>query len=116
MRSPRGFLGSIVLLLALPIAVLTQVLFGSGSAVAIHVALAVGCVLVSFSAFDFGTPRWVAWIGCVSAGAFAAIFLVQAASALIGTIRSPISPIKCSEIGRRRCCSACINSGLLGCC
>ena len=32
MRSPRGLLGSLVLLLALPIAVLTQVLFGSGSA------------------------------------------------------------------------------------
>ena len=84
MRSPPGLLGSLVLLLALPIAVLTQVLFGSGSAVAIHVALAAGCGLVSFSAFDFGTPRWLAWIGCVSAGAFAVIFLLQAASTLIG--------------------------------
>jgi hypothetical protein len=77
-------LGSLVLLLALPIAVLTQVLFGGGSAVAIHVALAAGCVLVSLSAFDFGTPRWLAWLGCVSAGAFAAIFLLQAVSTLIG--------------------------------
>jgi hypothetical protein len=84
MRSPGGLLGSLVLLLALPIAVLTQVLLGSGSAVAIHVALAAGCGLVSFSAFDFGTPRWLAWIGCVSAGAFAIIFLLQAASTLIG--------------------------------
>ena len=71
-------------MLALPIAVLTQVLFGSGSGIAIHLALAVGCVLVSLSAFDFGTPRWLAWIGCVSAGAFAVIFLSQAASTLIG--------------------------------
>lgn len=85
MRSPRGVLGSLVLLLALPIAVLTQVLLGSGSGIAIHVALAVGCVLVSLSAFDFGTPKWLAWVGCVSAGAFAAIFLVQAASSLIGS-------------------------------
>jgi hypothetical protein len=83
MRSLRGFLGSLVLLLALPIAVLTQVLFGGGSAIAIHVALAAGCGLVSFSAFDFGTPRWLAWIGCVSAGAFAVIFLSQAASTLM---------------------------------
>jgi hypothetical protein len=60
MRSPRGLLGAIVLLLALPIAVLTQVLFGSGSGLAIHFALAVGCLLLSFSAFDFGTPRWIA--------------------------------------------------------
>ena len=73
-----------MLLLALPIAVLTQVLLGSGSGIAIHVALAVGCVLVSLSAFDFGIPKWLAWVGCVSAGAFAAIFLVQAASSLIG--------------------------------
>jgi len=70
--------------LALPIAVMTQVLVGSGSAVAIHLALAAGCILVSFSAFDFGTPRWLAWIGCVSANVFAAIFLVQGTSSLIG--------------------------------
>jgi hypothetical protein len=41
-------------------------------------------VLVSFSAFDFETPRWIAWVGCVSASAFAAIFLAQAASSLVG--------------------------------
>lgn len=70
-------------MLALPVAVLTQVLLGSGSGVTIHVALAVGCALLSLSAFDFKTPRWVAWIGCVAAGAFAVIFLLQAASELI---------------------------------
>ena len=59
-------------------------LFGGGSAVAIHLALAAGCLLVSLSAFDFGTSRWLAWLGCVSAGAFAAIFLLQAVSTLIG--------------------------------
>jgi hypothetical protein len=84
MRSPRGFAGSLGLVLALPIAVLTQVLFGGGSGLAIHLALAAGCVLVSLAAFDFGTPRWLAWAGCVSANAFAAIFLVQAASSLVG--------------------------------
>lgn len=83
MQSPRGFLGAIVLLLALPIAVLTQVLFGSGSEIMVHLALAVGSVLVSFSAFNFETPRWIAWIGCVSTSALAAIFLVQGASELI---------------------------------
>jgi hypothetical protein len=82
-RSPRGFLGSIVLVLSLPVAVLTQVLLGSGSSVAMHVALTVGCTLVAISAFDFETPRWVAWTGCLAAGAFAAIFLLQAASELM---------------------------------
>jgi hypothetical protein len=82
-RSPLGFLGSGVLLLALPVAVLTQVLLGSGSGVTMHVALAVGCALLSLAVFDFKTVRWIAWTGCVAAGAFAAIFLVQAASELI---------------------------------
>jgi hypothetical protein len=82
MRSPRGFLASIILLLALPVAVVTQVLLGSGSSVAMHLALAVGCTFIALSAFDFETPRWVAWTGCVAAGTFAAIFLVQAASEL----------------------------------
>lgn len=70
--------------MALPIAVLVQVLFGSGSSTTVHFVLAAGSVLVSLSAFDFETPRWIAWIGCVSAGVFAAIFLVQAASSLVG--------------------------------
>ena len=83
MRSPRGFLGSIVLLLALPVAVLTQVLAGSGSSLAMHVALAVGCTLVALSAFDFETAGWIAWTGRLAAGAFAAIFLLQAASEVI---------------------------------
>jgi hypothetical protein len=83
MRSPRGFLGSIVLVLALPVAVLIQVLLGSGSSLTMHVALMVGCTLVALSAFDFETPRWIAWMGRVAAGAFAAIFLLQAASELM---------------------------------
>ena len=84
MRSPRGFLGSVVLLLALPIAVLAQLLLGSGSGVTIsNVALAVGCALLLLAVFDFETARWIAWPGCVAAGGFAIIFLLQAASELI---------------------------------
>jgi hypothetical protein len=83
MRSPRGYLGSIVLVLALPLAVLTQVLLGSGSSLAMHVMLTVGCTLIALSAFDFGTPRWVAWVGRAAAGAFAAIFVLQGASELM---------------------------------
>ena len=63
--------------MALPVAVLTQVLLGSGSSLAMHVMLTVGCIFIALSAFDFGTPRWVAW---AAAGALAAIFLLQAAS------------------------------------
>src|ERR687890_2440258 len=59
MRSPRGVLGSLALLLALPIAVLTQVLFGGGSAVAIHVALAAGCGVLFLSPLAFRQPGGV---------------------------------------------------------
>ena len=83
MRSPRGFVGSIVLVLALPIAVLAQVILGSGSSLSMHVMLTVGCTLIALSAFDFGTPRWVAWVGRAAAGAFAAIFVLQGASELM---------------------------------
>lgn len=70
-------------MLALPIAVSVQLLLGSGSGPTMHLALAVGCTLVALAAFDFETPRWVAWSGSVAAGAFAVIFLLQAASELL---------------------------------
>lgn len=76
-RSPRGFLGAIVFLLAVPIAVSTQLLFGSGSGAMIHFALATGSVLVAISVFDFETRRWINWIGCVAMSALAAVFFLQ---------------------------------------
>jgi hypothetical protein len=83
LRSPRGFLAAIVLLLAVPVAFLSQILFGSGIGTTIHLALGAGCVLLAFAIFDFKLPRWINWIGCVSAGALGAIFLLQAAALLI---------------------------------
>jgi hypothetical protein len=83
MRSPRGFLASVVLVLALPVAILIQALLGRGASLTMHVALTVGCVLLSLSAFDFETPAWVAWVGRAASGVFAAIFLLQTASELI---------------------------------
>ena len=82
-KSPRAFLGSVVLVLALPVAILIQVLLGSGASLTMHLALTVGCVQLSLSVFDFETPVWAAWIGRVAAGAFAVIFLLLAASELI---------------------------------
>ena len=83
MRSPRGFLAAIVFLLALPIAVLYQMLFGNGAAAVLHLAFALGSVLLSLAVFDFQMPRWITWTGCVSAGALAAIFLLQGVADLI---------------------------------
>jgi hypothetical protein len=83
MRSPRGFLAAVVFLLALPLAVLYQMLFGNGAAAVLHLAFALGSVLLSFSVFDFKLPRWINWIGRVSAAALAAIFLLQGVADLI---------------------------------
>jgi hypothetical protein len=83
MRSSRGFWGAIFILLAVPAAVLAQVLLGSGSAITVHVALAVGSVLVSLSLFDFRVPAWITWIGSAAMGGLAAIFFLQAVSSLV---------------------------------
>ena len=83
MRSPRGFFAAIVLLLALPIAVLCQMVFSIEIEIPLHFMLAISSVLMSLAVFDFKIPRWITWIGCVSTGALAAIFLLQAVSLLI---------------------------------
>src|SRR5215212_8613040 len=83
MRSPRGLLAAVVFLLAVPVALLFQNLFGSGAETTIHLALGAGSVLLASAVFDFKLPRWINWIGCVSAGALALIFLLQAVALLV---------------------------------
>src|SRR5215216_3845928 len=83
MRSPRGLLAAVVFLLAVPVTLLFQNLFGSGASTAIHLALGAGSVVLAFAVFDFKLPRWINWIGSVSAGALGAIFLLQAVALLI---------------------------------
>ena len=82
-RSPRGLLAAIVFLMAVPVTLLVQILFGSGASTAIHLALGAGSVVLAFAVFDFKLPRWINWIGSVSAGALGAIFLLQAVAQLI---------------------------------
>jgi hypothetical protein len=83
MRSPRGFAAAAVLLLAVPVTGLYQMVFANGAAIVIHVALAVGFVLLSFSVFELGTTGWMNWIGCAATSALSAIFFLQAVSELI---------------------------------
>jgi hypothetical protein len=82
-RSPRGLLAAIVFLMAVPVTFLFLILFGSGASTAIHLALGAGSVVLAFAVFDFKLPRWINWIGSVSAGALGAIFLLQAVALLI---------------------------------
>lgn len=82
MRSTKRLLGSIFILLAVPAAVLTQVLLGSGSSVAVHLMLAAGSLLISLAVFDFRLPKWITWMGCAAIGGLAFIFLLQGLSDL----------------------------------
>jgi hypothetical protein len=82
-RSPRGVLAASVCLLAVPVALLVQLMVGSGAELVLHLVGGVGCLLTAFAVFDFKPPRWLPWIGCLSIGAFGATFLLQGISQLL---------------------------------
>jgi hypothetical protein len=82
-RSRRGVLAAIVCLLAVPVALLFQLIVGSGAEIVLHLVGGVGCLLTAFAAFDFEPPRWLPWVGCLSIGAFGATFLLQGISQLV---------------------------------
>jgi hypothetical protein len=83
MRSPRGFFAALVLLFAIPSALLGQVVFGIEFEIPFHFLIAIGSGLIALAVFDFKLPRWSTWLGSVSSGAVAAIFLLQGVSLLI---------------------------------
>jgi hypothetical protein len=83
MRSPRGFVAALVLLFALPIALLGQAAFGIDAEMTLHFLLALTAGLVALAVFDFKLPRWITWLGSVSSGAVATVFLLQGVNGLI---------------------------------
>jgi hypothetical protein len=68
------------MLLALPVTIASQVLGPDAPAIVIHIALGASMLALALAVFDFPLPRWVNVIGSASAGAFGAIFLLQALS------------------------------------
>ena len=82
-RSLRGVLAASVCLLAVPVALLFQLIVGSGAEIVLHLVGGVGCLLTAFAAFDFEPPRWLPWVGCLSIGAFGVTFLLQGISQLL---------------------------------
>jgi hypothetical protein len=83
MRSSRGFFAAFVLLLGIPISLLGQVVFGIDVEITLHFVFALTAGLVALAVFDFKLPARITWMGCVSSGALAAIFLLQGVSQLI---------------------------------
>ena len=72
---------------------------GAGAEIVIHAALALGAALMSLAVFDFRTARWIAWAGCVSTGALAAIFLLQGVSELVA--HAPLTYLVYQVLGQR---------------
>ena len=84
MRSIWAVAAAVTILLALPLAVATQVLGLGENApqVVVHVVLTIGMLLFVRAIFDFGLPGWINAIGAISAALFGMIFLLQAISSL----------------------------------
>ena len=77
MRSPRGFFAALVLLFGIPIALLGQAVFGIDVEITLHFVFALTTGLIALAVFDFKLPSWITWLGSLSSGAVAAIFLLQ---------------------------------------
>ena len=82
MRSNWAVAAAVTMLLSLPLAVASVALGENAPDIVVHVVLATGMLLFVRAVFDFALPRWINMIGALSAGAFAAVFLLQAASRL----------------------------------
>src|SRR3954453_3817137 len=77
MRSPRGLLASIILLLTVPVALAVAIVTGGAAEPIVHFGVGIGSLVLAAAAFDFGLPRPVAWRGGVVAAAFGSIFVRQ---------------------------------------
>jgi hypothetical protein len=82
-RSLRGVFAASLCLLAVPVALLFQLIVGTGAETVLHLVLGVGFLLTAFAVFDFGPTRWLPWVGCLSIGALGATFLLQGISQLV---------------------------------
>lgn len=83
MRSKIGFFAALSFLIAVPLALVVQIIFGSGADLIIHFGCGLGFVLSSIAVFDFKLPRWMNWIGSLATSAVGIIFLLQGVSNLM---------------------------------
>jgi len=85
MRSIPGLAAALVMLLAIPIALASEMLAPGSAETTLHLAIGTASLLLAAAAFDFGVPRWAAWVGGLSAAAFGAIFLLQGLAQISGS-------------------------------
>ena len=82
-QSPPALLGSLSVLAALPLAILTNTMFGDGELIVVHAALGVGMVFLAASVGDFRGPVALRWIGATALLVLGAIFLAQGVAEII---------------------------------
>jgi hypothetical protein len=82
MRSARGVAASVHFLVALPLAVLGQLLFSVEPEAALHLVFAAGFLLLGLAFSDFAIPAWGRALGGAAAVTLAGIFLAQGVSQL----------------------------------
>src|SRR3954468_1112770 len=80
MRSIWAVAAAVTMLSSLPLAVASQPLAPNAPDGVVHLVLVTGMLLFARAVFDFELPPWMTVIGALSAGAFAAVFLLQAVS------------------------------------
>jgi hypothetical protein len=83
MRSKLGFVAALAFLLAVPVALLVESIFGNGAETIIHFMCGTSFALSAFAVLDFKLPGWITGIGFVAAGGSAVIWLLQGLSNLI---------------------------------
>ncbi|MFL5779311.1 MAG: hypothetical protein ACJ761_10245 [Chloroflexota bacterium] len=74
---------AVTMLLSVPLAVASSALGEKAPEIVVHVVLGTGMLLFVRAVFDFALPRWINLIGALFAGAFAGVFLLQAASRIL---------------------------------
>jgi hypothetical protein len=83
MRSPRGVVAALILLLGVALALVTGIALGGGAENVLHLAMAATFLLLAFAVFDFTLPTWTNLAACAATGALGAIFLLQGVSDLM---------------------------------
>jgi len=99
MRSSRGFFAALTLLLAIPIALAGQLAFAIDFEISFHFLLALAALLVASAVSDFKLPPSITWLGRVSSGSAAVVFLLQGVSSII--VNDTLSYVAYQVLGQR---------------
>jgi hypothetical protein len=84
MCSLRGAAACVILLLTVPAAIALSIATGLPGEHVVHFGIGAGMLLLAAAAFDLGGPRWLAWFGALTAGAFGTIFVLQGTADVVG--------------------------------